>query len=136
MLLQPKQFKHRKLKKRYIKNQLIETKSCRLTYGQIGLKALSSARISARQIESVRQCINRNLSRKGKIWINVFPSIPVTSKPTENRMGKGKGAVSYWIAPIKSGKILFEITGVSTSKAKAALLKGASKLPIATKIVT
>ena len=135
MLLQPKQFKHRKLKKRYINNQLLETKSSRLVYGQVGLKALASARITARQIEAVRQCINRNLNRKGKIWINVFPSIPVTSKPTENRMGKGKGAVSHWIAPVKSGKILFEITGVPVAKARFALLKGASKLPIATKII-
>jgi large subunit ribosomal protein L16 len=135
MLLQPRQFKHRKLKKRYLNNQLIETKSNFLRFGEIGLKALAGTRLTARQIESVRQCINRNLSRKGKIWITVFPSIPVTSKPTENRMGKGKGSVSYWSAPIKAGTILFEITGVSQTQAKVALLKGASKLPIPTKIV-
>ena len=95
MLLQPRQFKHRKLKKRYINNQLIETKSNTLRYGRIGLKALAATRLTARQIEAVRQCVNRNLARKGKIWITVFPSIPVTSKPTENRMGKGKKEVFH-----------------------------------------
>jgi large subunit ribosomal protein L16 len=83
----------------------------------------------------VRQCINRDLKRRGKVWINIFPSIPVTSTPTENRMGKGKGSVSYWCAPIKIGTVLFEISGVSLLKAKQALLKGANKLPIKTKII-
>jgi len=136
MLSQPQRSKYRKLKKRYIRNQFIETKSYSLRFGEIGLKSLSSTRLTARQIEAVRQCINRNLGRKGKIWISVFPNIPVTSKPTENRMGKGKGNVSYWSAPVKAGTVLFEITGVPYSRAYEALLKGGSKLPIPTKIIT
>lgn len=135
MLLQPRQNKYKKLKKRYIKNQIIETKSFILRYGQIGLKALSSNKITARQIEAARQCINRELNRKGKIWINIFPSVPVTKKPTENRMGKGKGSVDHWIAPVKAGSILLEISGVPFAKAKLALLKGSFKLPLSTKIV-
>ena len=136
MLLQPKQVKYRKLKKRYLKNQLVETKSNYLRYGSIGLKAVKAGRLTARQLESVRQCINRNLSRKGKIWITVFPSISVTSKPTENRMGKGKGNVDYWSVHVKAGTILFEISGVALLQAKAALSKGASKLPVTTKIIS
>jgi len=91
--------------------------------------------MTSRQIEAVRQCVNRELGRSGKIWINIFPHIPVTSKPTENRMGKGKGSVSYWCAPIKTGTILFEIEGVPLLKAKQALTKGGNKLPIKTKII-
>jgi large subunit ribosomal protein L16 len=96
---------------------------------------MGSLRITARQIEAVRQCVTRELGRRGKVWVNIFPHIPVTSKPTENRMGKGKGAISYWCVPVKIGTILFEITGVSLITAKLALLKGANKLPIKTKIV-
>jgi len=134
MLLQPNRTKFKKLKKKYLSN-ILETRSFKLNQGTIGLKALGSLRITARQIEAVRQCVTRELGRKGKVWVNIFPHIPVTSKPTENRMGKGKGAISYWCAPIKIGTILFEITGVSLVKAKLALLKGANKLPIKTKIV-
>jgi len=101
----------------------------------IGLKSVETLRITSRQIEAVRQCINRELGRRGKIWVNIFPHIPVTSKPTENRMGKGKGAVSYWCVPVKIGTILFEITGVPLLKARQALIKGSNKLPIKTRIV-
>jgi large subunit ribosomal protein L16 len=134
MLLQPKKTKFKKFKKNYLTNY-IETKANKLTKGLIGLKALESARLTSRQIESVRQCVNRELNRKGKIWLNIFPHIAVTAKPTENRMGKGKGAVSYWCIPIKIGTILLEIGGVSFFKAKQALLKGSNKLPIKTKII-
>lgn len=134
MLLRPKKTKYKKLKKRYLKNQLVETKSFTLKHGQIGLKILSACKLTARQIEAVRQCVSRDLNRKGKIWINVFPSISVTAKPTENRMGKGKGSVDHWIAPVKAGSILLEIAGVPIAKAKLALRKGGSKLPIATKL--
>jgi large subunit ribosomal protein L16 len=135
MLLQPKKIKFKKLKKNYLSN-LNKTSLSKLHHGFIGLKALSSTRINSRQIEAVRQTINRELSRKGKIWINIFPHTPVTQTPTENRMGKGKGSVSYWCAPIKVGTLLFEINGVSTFKAKQALKKGASKLSIKTEIIT
>jgi len=134
MLLQPNKTKFKKLKKKYLTN-IVETRSFKLHQGNIGLKAITSLRITARQIEAIRQCITRELGRKGKLWVNIFPHIPVTSKPTENRMGKGKGAISYWCAPIKIGTILFEITGVPLTKAKLALLKGANKLPIKTKII-
>ena len=134
MLLQPKKTNFKKLKKGFLKHSL-ETKSHNLNFGIIGLKSLGTTHITARQIEAVRQCINRDLKRRGKVWINIIPSIPVTSTPTENRMGKGKGSVSYWCAPIKIGTVLFEISGVSLLKAKQALLKGANKLPIKTKII-
>ena len=134
MLLQPKKIKFKKLKKKYLA-KCLETRACHLRFGFIGLKALNSFRMTSRQIEAVRQCVNRELGRSGKIWINIFPHIPVTSKPTENRMGKGKGSVSYWCAPIKTGTILFEIEGVSLLKAKQAFIKGGNKLPIKTKII-
>jgi large subunit ribosomal protein L16 len=134
MLLQPKKTKFKKLKKNFLSNSL-ETKACHLEHGFIGLKALESYRITSRQIEAVRQCMNRELKRRGKIWIKIFPHIPVTQTPTENRMGKGKGSVAYWCAPVKIGAVLFEITGVPLVKAKQALQKGSHKLPIKTKIV-
>lgn len=134
MLLQPKKIKFKKLKKNYLSNSL-ETKACFLEHGFVGLKALESHRITSRQIEAVRQCMNRELKRKGKIWIKIFPHIPVTQTPTENRMGKGKGSVAFWCAPVKVGTVLFEITGVPLVKAKQALTKGSHKLPIKTKII-
>jgi len=134
MLLQPKKTKFKKFKKNYLVN-CIETKANQLTKGLVGLKILESTRLTSRQLESIRQSVNRNLNRKGKIWFNIFPNISVTAKPTENRMGKGKGSVSYWFAPVKVGTILLEIGGVPFIKAKQALLKGAKKLPIKTKII-
>ena len=135
MLLQPKKTKFKKFKKTYLRNCL-ETRSFKFNQGLIGLKVLSSLRLTSRQIESARQCINRELGRRGRIWINIFPHIAVSSKPTENRMGKGKGAVSYWCAPVKIGTILFEIAGVSITKATRALSKGKNKLPVKTRIVS
>jgi large subunit ribosomal protein L16 len=134
MILQPKRTKYKKNKKNYLSNK-IETKSYKLKHGFIGLKSLESTRITARQIEAVRKCVNRELGRKGKVWINIFPHIPVTGKPSENRMGKGKGSIDYWCSPVKIGSVLFEICGVSFAKAKTALLKGSNKLPVKTKII-
>lgn len=134
MLLQPKKTKFKKFKKNYLSNCL-QTKVVKLTNGVVGLKAVESTRLTARQIEAVRQTINRKLNRKGKIWLKAFPHIAVTSKPTENRMGKGKGSIDYWVFPVKIGMILVEIGGVPTSKAKNALMHGAKKLPIKTKII-
>ena len=105
MLLLPKKTKYRKFKKRFFRSQHVETKSNFLNFGCVGLKSQESSKITARQIEAVRQCINRNLQRKGKIWVKIFSYIPVTAKPTENRMGKGKGNVSHWVSFIKSGCI-------------------------------
>jgi len=135
MLLQPRKTKFRKLKKRFLKNQIIETKSTHLRFGNLGIKVLESFRFTARQLEAVRQCVNRDLKRKGKIWLMIFPSIPVTGKPTENRMGKGKGSVDYWIAPVKAGTVIIELTGVSLIKGKTALQKGINKLPVKAKVI-
>jgi large subunit ribosomal protein L16 len=134
MLKQPKQIKFKKLKKTYLKNCL-ETRCFRLIHGSIGLKATSSLRITARQLEALRQCVSRELKRCGKVWFNIFPHIPVSSKPTENRMGKGKGSLNYWCVPVKVGTVLIEIAGVSLFKAKQALLKGRTKLPIQSRII-
>lgn len=135
MLLQPRKTKFRKLKKKFLKNQIIETKSTHLRFGNLGIKVLASFRFTARQLEALRQCVNRDLKRKGKIWLMVFPSIPVTGKPTENRMGKGKGSVDYWIAPVKAGTVVIELTGVSLIKGKIALQKGINKLPVKAKVI-
>jgi large subunit ribosomal protein L16 len=135
MLKQPKRIKFKRLKKTYLKNCL-ETRSFHLNHGFIGLKASSSLRITARQMEALRQCLSRELKRRGKIWFNIFPHTPVSSKPTENRMGKGKGSLDYWCTPIKVGTVLVEIGGISFFKAKEALLKGRNKLPIKSSLIS
>jgi large subunit ribosomal protein L16 len=127
MLLKPK-------KTKYIKSQRgrlsrTETSFSCGKFGKYALIALESAFLSARQIESTRQVINRCLKRKGKIWIRVFPDFPMTAKPTEVRMGKGKGAVKTWFARIRKGKVLFEVDGVPSLKAKEALITAKKKLP-------
>jgi len=132
MLLQPKSFKYKKFQKKKLKN--LEFKSNKISFGNIGLKALNSGTITARQIESARQVINRKIKRKGKIWIKIFPHLPITRKPAEVRMGKGKGAVHHWATRVKKGKILFEICGIAEQQAIVALKSGGSKLPISTDI--
>lgn len=134
MILPPKKVKFSKWKKNYIRNSL-ETKSFKLQYGIVGLKALQSTRLTIPQIESARQYLNRNLLRKGKVWITVFPHVPVTQKATATRMGKGKGNVAYWVVMVKAGKIIFEVDGVPLPVAIKALKKCRRKLPILTKIV-
>ncbi len=134
MLSQPRNFKYKKLKKKFLK-KFIENRCYKLKKGKIGLKTLTNFRITARQIEAMRQVISRTLRRRGKIWINIFPSLPATNKPIGARMGKGKGTVSFWYLPIDVGTILFEITGVPLFKARLALLKGSKKLPIKTKLI-
>lgn len=135
MLLQPKRYKYKKLKKRYLRQQLIETKLNKLSFGFCGLKTLESTILSASQLEMIRQLINRGINRKGKLWILLFPSISVTSKPIENRMGKGKGNVSHWITPIKAGTMLFELQGISKQESYLILQKMQKKLSFKTKIV-
>src|SRR6201996_3029701 len=107
-----------------------------LNFGQFGLKAVEPERVTARQIEACRRAITREMKRQGRVWIRVFPDLPVSKKPTEVRMGKGKGAVEYWAARVKPGRIVFEIDGVSEETAKEALRLGAMKLPITTRVVT
>ena len=107
-----------------------------LNFGSFGLKALSPARITSRQIESARRTISRHLKRSGRVWIRIFPDVPVTKKPAEVRQGKGKGAVEFWAAKVKPGKIMFEIDGVAKDLAKEALTLASEKLPNNSKFVT
>jgi len=133
MLLRPRQTKFRKLFKGKIKG--VEQKAINLQFGSYGLKALEIGRISAKQIEAARRTITRKLRRAGKVYVRIFPSVPVTSKPIEVRMGKGKGAVDYWVAPVKPGRILFEIGGLNSPLCIAALKNASHKLSIATTII-
>ena len=132
MFLQPGKTKHRKLKKGRLKN--FEFKSNRLAFGVIGLKSTESGVISARQLEATRRAIVRKLNRKGKLWLRIFPHTPLTKKPNESRMGKGKGGISVWSAKIFGGQMIFELAGVSLAQAEIALYSGGCKLPVKTKI--
>jgi large subunit ribosomal protein L16 len=133
MLTQPKKTKYKKIRKGVLKK--LEYKMNSLNFGTVGLKAIESGIILLNQLEAARQAINRKLNRKGKIWIRIYPNYPITRKPVEVRMGKGKGQVSYWGAKISGGTILFEICGISKDKAIYAFNSGSSKLPIKTKII-
>ncbi len=106
-----------------------------LNFGSHGLKAVEPERVTARQIEAARRAITRHMKRAGRVWIRIFPDVPVTSKPTEVRMGKGKGAVDYWACRVKPGRIMFELDGVSEEIAREALRLGAAKLPVRTRFV-
>jgi large subunit ribosomal protein L16 len=106
-----------------------------LNFGQFGLKAVEPERITARQIEAARRAITREMKRQGRVWIRIFPDVPVSSKPTEVRMGKGKGAPEYWAARVKPGRIMFEIDGVAEDVAREALRLGAAKLSVRTRFV-
>ena len=132
-MLQPKRTKYRKAFKGRISGAA--KGGFNLDFGAFGLKAMEPDRLTARQIEAARRAITRHMKRAGRVWIRVFPDVPVSKKPAEVRMGSGKGAPEYWVARIKPGRIMFEIDGVSTDTAKEALALGAAKLPIKTKIV-
>lgn len=132
-MLQPKRTKFRKQFKGRIKGNAKGGSS--LTFGSYGLKAMEPERVTSRQIEATRRAITRHMKRVGKVWIRIFPDVPVSSKPTEVRMGKGKGSPEFWAAKVKPGRIMFEIDGVSEEIAREALALGAAKLPIKTKIV-
>ena len=132
MFLQPRKTKYKKTRKGRFKK--LEFKANTIRFGELGLKAKVPGLITARQIESARRAIARKIKRKGKVWICIFPDLPVTAKPSESRMGKGKGAVSHWAARVRGGTTLFEICGVPTHIAIEALRSGSKKLPIKTKI--
>jgi len=134
MLNKPKQTKYKKTKKGKLVK--LEFKSNKLAFGTIGLKAAEAGIINSKQIEAARQAINRKIKRKGKLWIKIFSDLPITSKPTGVRMGKGKGAVSHWGARVRGGTVLFEVCGVNFNTVLAALKTGGAKLPIKTKIFT
>jgi large subunit ribosomal protein L16 len=133
-MLRPKQTKYRKTQKGRI-SPFYDYKSNEIKFGTYGLKALTMGRLTAAQIEAGRRALTSAMQRKGKVWIRAFPDYPVTSKPTEVRMGKGKGNVDYWACRVKPGKILYEISGNSDKVMIQALKKAAIKLPIITKIV-
>ncbi|MGJ3231167.1 MAG: 50S ribosomal protein L16 [Oceanicaulis sp.] len=133
-MLQPKRTKFRKAHKGRIHGAA--KGGFTLNFGSYGLKAMQPERVTARQIEATRRAITRHMKRAGRVWIRVFPDLPVSKKPTEVRMGKGKGSPEYWVAKVKPGRIMFEIDGVSDEVAREALRLGAAKLPIKTKIVT
>ena len=133
-MLQPKRTKFRKQFKGRIHGKATSAQA--LNYGEFGLKALEPDRLTARQIEAARRAITRAMKRQGRVWIRVFPDIPVSKKPAEVRMGSGKGAPEFWAARVKPGRILFEVDGVTSATAKEALGLAAAKLPILTKFVT
>ena len=132
-MLQPKRTKYRKQFKGRIKG--VAKGGRDLNFGSYGLKAQEPERVTARQIEAARRAITRHMKRAGRVWIRIFPDLPVTSKPTEVRMGKGKGSVDYWAARVKPGRIMFEIDGVNEEIAREALRLGAAKLPVKTRFV-
>ena len=133
-MLQPKRTKYRKTFKGRIHGAA--KSGTNLDYGTYGLKAVEPERVTARQIEAARRAITRQMKRQGRVWIRIFPDVPVSKKPTEVRMGKGKGSVELWAARVKPGRIVFEIDGVPEDVAKEALRLGAMKLPIMTRVVT
>jgi len=132
-MLQPKRTKYRKQHKGRIHGNAKAGTS--LNFGAFGLKALEPERITAREIEAARRAITRHMKRAGRVWIRVFPDIPVSKKPAEVRMGSGKGAPEFWVARIKPGRILFEVDGVDNPTAREALRLGAEKLSILTKFI-
>jgi large subunit ribosomal protein L16 len=132
-MMQPKKTKFRRAHKGRIKGATKGGAS--LNFGQFGLKALEPNRVNAREIEAARRAITREMKRQGRVWIRIFPDVPVSQKPVEVRMGKGKGAVEYWAARVAPGRIMFEIDGVSEAVARESLRLGAAKLSVRTKIV-
>ncbi|GAB4233999.1 MAG: 50S ribosomal protein L16 [Methyloligellaceae bacterium] len=132
-MLQPKRTKFRKAQKGRIKG--VAKGGTTLNFGSYGLKAQGPARITARQIEAARRAMTRQMKRAGRVWIRIFPDVPVSKKPTEVRMGKGKGTPEFWAAKVKPGRIMFEIDGVNETVAREALRLAAAKLPVPTRVV-
>jgi len=132
-MLQPKKTKFRKMQKGRMKG--LAQRGSQLSFGSFGIKALEETWITARQIEAARIAVTRYMKRQGQVWIRIFPDKPITSKPAEVRMGKGKGAPEYWAAVVRPGRVLFECDGVSKEVAQEALRLAAQKLPIKTKFV-
>jgi len=132
-MLSPKRTKFRKQQKG--KNRGIAWRGSDCSFGDFALQTIESGRLTSRQIEAGRMAITREVKRQGKLWIRVFPDKPVTKKPLEVRMGSGKGGVEYWVAVVKPGRVLFEISGVSEEQAKQAFRLASSKLPVATKVL-
>lgn len=132
-MLSPKRVKFRKRQRGRLKGK--DERGSKVSFGEFGLKAISSGRLTARQIEAARITINRQVKRGGKLWIRIFPHVPITKKPAETRMGKGKGSPEYWVAEVRPGRVLFEMSGVEEGIAKKALEMASFKLPIQTTFV-
>jgi large subunit ribosomal protein L16 len=132
-MLQPKKVKHRKVMKGRMRGKAY--RGCNLDFGQYGLQAIEGGRITARQIEAARIAMTRHVKRGGKVWIRLFPDKPITRKPAETRMGKGKGNPEEWVAVVRAGRMLYEMEGVDPTIAKEALRLAAHKLPLATRFV-
>jgi large subunit ribosomal protein L16 len=132
-MLQPKRTKYRKMHKMKMKGNA--KRGDQLSFGSFGIKATEGAWVTARQLEAARIAVTRYMKREGQVWINIFPDKPITKKPAEVRMGKGKGAPEYWVAVVKPGRMLFEADGVSLEVAKEAMRLAAGKLPVTTKFV-
>jgi len=132
-MLSPKKVKHRKMFKGRLTGAAYRGSS--ISFGEYALKAVGCGKLTAQQIEAARIAINRKIKRTGQLWIRVFPDKPITKKPAETRMGKGKGSPEYWVAQVKAGRILYELAGVDEALAKEALELAANKLPFPTKIV-
>jgi large subunit ribosomal protein L16 len=133
-MLMPKKVKHRKVMRGRRKG--LATRGSEMAFGDYGIKALEAGWITSRQIEAARIAMTRYIKRGGKVWIRIFPDKPITKKPAETRMGKGKGAPEYWVAVVKPGRIMFELSGVPEEVAKEAMRLAAHKLPIKSKFVT
>ena len=133
-MMQPKKTKFRKAHKGRIHGTA--TSGATLSFGQFGLKAMAPERITARQIEAARRALTRHMKRAGRVWIRIFPDVPVSKKPAEVRMGSGKGNPEFWVAVIRPGRVLFELAGVTEPVAREALRLASAKLPIATKFVS
>lgn len=133
MPLMPKRTKYRKVQKG--RNRGKATRGNKVSYGEYGIQALEAGMITSNQIESARIAMTRHVKRGGKVWIKLFPDKPITKKPAETRMGKGKGAVEFWVAPVKPGRVMFEMSGVAEPVARRALELAAYKLPIKIKFV-
>ena len=133
-MLQPKKTKFRKQQKGRLRG--FATSVAKVSFGEYGLKATSRGRVTARQIEAARRAMTRYIKRGGKVWIRIFPDVPITKKPIEVRMGKGKGNVEYWVSKVQPGKVLYEMEGVSEDVAREAFRLAAAKLPVLTTFVT
>ncbi|MBT3549077.1 MAG: 50S ribosomal protein L16 [Gammaproteobacteria bacterium] len=133
-MLQPKKTKYRKQQKGKLRG--FATSGAKVSFGEYGLKAITRGRVTARQIEAARRAMTRHIKRGGKVWIRIFPDVPITKKPVEVRMGKGKGNVEYWVAKITPGKVLYEMEGVTEEVAREAFRLAAAKLPVITTFIT
>ena len=133
-MLQPKKTKYRKQQKGKLRG--FATSGAKVSFGEFGLKAVTRGRVTARQIEAARRAMTRHIKRGGKVWIRIFPDVPVSSKPTEVRMGKGKCSPEYWMCRVKPGRVMFEVDGVGSDIAREAFDRASAKLPMKTKLVS